>query len=158
MRKVKNKTVNVRKQLKVKLENTATRYKNTVGFKPTQKQAYQWFRYINRCLFNSRLPMVEIQVKKLHKDWGRCVANWDNRKTPKGKFNQRVIPYHVDVEFYIELHCKFPKWKDFIETLAHEMVHLYQMSWLKDPYSNHNKNFFAWKNKFRLAVLDLSRC
>ena len=63
MRKVKNKKVNVRKQLKVKLENTATKYKNTVGFKPTQKQAYQWFRYINRCLFNSRLPMVEIQVK-----------------------------------------------------------------------------------------------
>ena len=32
--------------------------------------------------------------------------------------------------------------------LAHEMVHLYQMTWLKDPYSNHNSNFYAWKNKF----------
>ena len=31
MKKVKNKAVNVRKQLKVKLENTATRYKNVVG-------------------------------------------------------------------------------------------------------------------------------
>ena len=31
MKKVKNKAVNVRKQLKVKLENTATRYKNTKG-------------------------------------------------------------------------------------------------------------------------------
>ena len=48
--------------------------------------------------------------------------------------------------------------KDFIETLAHEMVHLYQMTWLKDPYSNHNKNFFAWKNKFKYAGLNLSRC
>ena len=61
MKKVKNKAVNVRKQLKVKLENTATRYKNTVGFRPTQQQAYQWFRYMNRALFNGRLPLVEIR-------------------------------------------------------------------------------------------------
>jgi len=158
MKKTKNKTINVRKQLKVKLENAIARYKNQAGFRPTQEQLYSWFRILNRGLFNGRLPSVPLRVKKLHKDWGRCVANWDNRKTPKGKFDQRVIPYHIDVEFYIELHCKFPTWKDFVETLAHEMVHLYQMTWLKDPYSNHNKNFFAWKNKFRLAGLDLSRC
>ena len=158
MKKVTNKKVNFRKQLKVKLQNTATRYKNKVGYKPTAVQAYHWFRVINRGLFNSRLPMVDITIRKLHKDWGRCVANWDNRKTPRGKFDQRKIPYHIDVEFYIELHCKFPTWKDFIETLSHEMVHLYQMTWLKDPYSNHNANFFAWKSKFKLAGLPLSRC
>ena len=158
MKKYKNKSVNVRKQLKIKLENTLTRHKNTVGFKPTREQCYHWFKVINRGLFNGRLPMVPLYIKKLHKDWGRCVANQDNRKTPKGKFDQRVIPYHIDVEFYIELHCKFPTWKDFIETLAHEMVHLYQMSLLKDPYSNHNANFFAWKNKFKNAVLGLTRC
>ena len=101
---------------------------------------------------------MPLHIKKLHKDWGRCVANWDNRKTPKGKFNQRIIPYHIEVDYYIELHCKFPKWNDFIETLAHEMVHLYQMTWLKDPYSNHNANFFAWKNKFKNAGLNLTRC
>ena len=87
MKKVTNKKVNFRKQLKVKLQNTATRYKNKVGYKPTPVQAYHWFRVINRGLFNSRLPMVPLHVRKLHKDWGRCVANWDNRKTPKGKFN-----------------------------------------------------------------------
>ena len=158
MKKYKNKSVNVRKQLKIKLENTLTRHKNIAGFKPTDQQAYHWFRIINRGLFNGRLPMVPIQIKKLHKDWGRCVADWDNRKTPKGKFDQRVIPHHIPVTFYFEIHCKFPTWKDFIETLAHEMVHLYQMAWLKDPYSNHNANFYAWKNKFKLAGLGLSRC
>ena len=66
MKKIKNKAVNVRKQLKVRLENTATRYKNTVGFRPTKQQAYQWFRYINRSLFNSRLPMVDIPVSYTH--------------------------------------------------------------------------------------------
>lgn len=152
-----NKVYNARKQLKVKLENTLTRHKNVEGFKPTEAQTYYWFKYLNKMLFNGRLPMVEIQIKNLHKDWGRCVANWDNRKTPKGKFDQRVIPYHIDVEFYIELHQKFPTWKDFIETLAHEQVHLYQMTWVKDPYSNHNANFFAWRNKFNSLGLELSR-
>ncbi len=128
MKKTKSKKVNVRKQFKVKLENTLTRHKNIAGFKPTEQQMYHWFKVINRGLFNSRLPIVPLYVKKLHQDWGRCVANWDNRKTPKGKFDQRVIPYHIEVDYYIELHCKFPKWKDFIETLAHEMVHLYQMT------------------------------
>ena len=153
-----NKSVNVKKQLKIKLENTLTRHKNIVGFRPTEAQAYSWFRYLTKTLFNSRLPMVPLQIKNLHKDWGRCVANWDNRKTPKGKFDQRVIPFHIEVEYYIELHLKFPKWKDFIETLAHEMVHLYQMTWVKDPYSNHNANFFAWRDKFKAAGLTLSRC
>ena len=157
MKKTKSKKVNVRKQLKIRLENTETRHKNKKGFRPTDHQAYQWFRVLNRSLFNSRLPMVHIQVRKLHNDWGRCVANWDNRKTPKGKFDQRIIPYHIDVEFYIELHCKFPKWKDFIETLAHEMVHLYQMQVLKDPYSNHNEKFYSFRPKFESAGLKLYR-
>ena len=158
MKKYKNKKVNVRKQLKVRLENTQTRHKNIVDFRPTEQQAYHWFRIINKGLFNSRLPMVPLLVKRLHCDWGRCVANWDNRKTPKGKFDQRVIPYHIEVDYYIEINNRFPKWKDFIETLAHEMVHLYQMAWLQDPYSNHNANFFAWKEKFRRAGLRLARC
>jgi|TARA_B100000282_G_C31484590_1_gene377470 hypothetical protein len=158
MKKTKSKKVNVRKQLKIRLENTETRHKNKKGFRPTDHQAYQWFRVLNRSLFNSRLPMVPLHIRKLHKDWGRCVVNWDNRKTPKGTFDQRVIPYHIECDYFIELHCKFPKWKDFIETLAHEMVHLYQMTWLKDPYSNHNKNFFAWRTKFARAGLNLARC
>ena len=100
---------------------------------------------------------MHIEVKKLHHDWGRCVANWDNRKTPKGKFDQRRIPYHIPVDYYIQLHSKFETWKDFIETLAHEMVHLYQMTVVKDPYSNHNKNFYAFTKKFNDAGLKLHR-
>ena len=82
---------------------------------------------------------------------------WDNRKTPKGKFNQRKIPHHIPVTYYIQLHVKFDSWKDFIETLAHEMVHLYQMTIVKDPYSNHNKHFYAFTKKFINAGLKLHR-
>ena len=119
MKRIKNKSVNVRKQLKIKLQNTLVRYKNKVGFKPTEHQAYHWFRIINRGLFNNRLPMVPIRIKKLHHDWGRCVADWDNRKCRKGTYNQKIIPYNkTNVVHYIELHCKFPTWKEFIETLS----------------------------------------
>jgi|TARA_B110000285_G_scaffold155377_1_gene173359 hypothetical protein len=158
MKKTKKKTYSRRKVLKIKLENTLTRRKNIVGFKPTEQQAYHWFRIINKGLFNSRLPIVPICVKKLVGDWGRCNADWDNRKCRAGTFDQRVIPYSkCEIEFALEIHCKFPTWKDFIETLAHEMVHLYQMTILEDPYSNHNANFFAFRTKFRLAGLNLSR-
>ena len=40
MKKTKSKKVNVRKQLKVRLENTLIRNKNIVGYKPTEQQAY----------------------------------------------------------------------------------------------------------------------
>jgi hypothetical protein len=65
MKRTKNKSVNVRKQLKIKLENTATRYKNCVGFRPTQEQAYHWFRVINRGLFNGRLPITPIHLIRI---------------------------------------------------------------------------------------------
>ena len=53
--------------------------------------------------------------------------------------------------------CKFKNFKDFIETLAHEMVHLYQMTVLKDQYSNHNANFYKFLPKFEAVGLSLCR-
>ena len=132
-----------RKTLKKQFKRTLTVKEGVTGFKPTPVMAAHWFRKLNTMLFDNKLRGVVIHIKNLHHDWGRCVADWDNRHCRKGTFDQRVIPYHKTEVFYrIELHAKFPKWKDFIETLAHEMVHLYQMQVLKDPYSNHNENFY----------------
>ena len=127
------------------------------AFKPSVQSCIYWFHKLNHLLFNGKLGRVHIEVRKLHHDWGRCVADWDARKTPKGRFNQRIIPYHIPVQYYIQLHSKFPNWRDFIETLAHEMVHLYQMSIIKDPYSNHNANFYAFHNKFKRVGFSLHR-
>ena len=146
------------KALKVKLFNAQLRRKNIKGFKPTVALANNWFHILNRGMFNSKLSMCPIYVKKLHHDWGRCIADWDNRQCRKGTFDQRVIPYEkADVFFRLELHCKFPTWKDFIETLAHEMVHLYQMTVMKDPYSNHNANFYSFRKTFKQTGLKLYR-
>ncbi len=147
-----------RKSLKKQFKRTLTEREGVIGFKPTPVMAAHWFRKLNQMLFDNKLRGCVINIRKLHHDWGRCVADWDNRHCRKGTFDQRVIPYHKTEVFYrIELHCKFPKWKDFIETLAHEMVHLYQMQVLNDPYSNHNENFYAFRNKFNSVGLRLYR-
>jgi len=158
MKKTSKKTVTVRKQLKIKLENTLTRRKNSRNFKPTHSIAVTWFKHLNKGLFGNKLPTVPLYLVRMTNDWGRCWANWDNRKCRKGTYDQSVIPYDkTEVTFAIELHSKYPTFKDFVETLAHEMVHLYQMTVLKDPYSNHNANFFAFRNRFKSAGLTLSR-
>ena len=158
MKRTSKKTVSVRKQFKIKLENTLTRRKNTRNFKPTISIVSTWFKHLNKGLFENKLPTVPLYLVRMTDDWGRCWANWDNRKCRKGTYDQTVIPYEkTDVTFAIELHSKYPTFKDFIETLAHEMVHLYQMTILKDPYSNHNANFYAFRNKFKSAGLTLSR-
>jgi len=148
-----NKSKSLKRQLKDSLEFR----QNIQGYHPTPMAVAHWFSKLNATLFGNRLGRVHIEIKKLHHDWGRCVASWDGRQAPKGKFDQRKLPHHLVEGYYIQLHSKFPTWKDFIETLAHEMVHLYQMTVLKDPYSNHNENFYAFRPRFESAGLKLYR-
>ena len=82
-RKLNNQRKSFKRQLTTKLSETA----DNGAFRPTAKMAAYWFTRLNSLLFNGRLGRVYITVKKLHHDWGRCVVDWDNRKTPKGKFN-----------------------------------------------------------------------
>ena len=142
------------------MENTQTRHKN---ISRVSNQQYNTIILLVQALefkdcLVTNYQAVPLYILRMTNDWGRCWANWDNRKCRKGTYDQNVIPYgKCEIDFAIELHSNYPTWKDFIETLAHEMVHLYQMTILEDPYSNHNANFFAFRNKFRLAGLDLSR-
>ena len=143
------------KTLKLRVKKALARRKNIKKFSPTIEQCQRWFRILNSGMFGGNLTEPEITVRRMIYDWGICIANWDNRKCRKGTFNQRIIPYHVPIDYRIELHNNYPTWKDFIETLAHEMVHLYQMQVWKDPYSNHNSNFYSWRNYFKLHGLRL---
>ena len=154
---MKKQVLSRRKHLKRQFKKSLELKQDIAGYKPTLAVAAFWYRKLNGLLFNNKLPGCYIEIKKLHYDWGRCVGDWDNRKTPKGRFNQRIIPYHIPTTYRIELHSKYPRWKDFIETLAHEMVHLYQMQIMKDPYSNHNQNFYSFRNKFKAVGLRLYR-
>ena len=153
---MKKKVKNTKKVFKFRVKNALKRRENVKAYKPTLQVAQSWFRTLNRGLFKGRLVEPEMQVKRLAHDWGRCIANWDGRKCKVGTYDQRVIPYSkAPIVYKIELHTKFPKWKDFIETLAHEMVHLYQMQVMEDPYSNHNVNFYGFRSKFKTLGLKL---
>ena len=145
------------KTLRFRVKKALDRRKNVKHFTPSVEQCQSWFRTFNRGMFGGNLIEPKLIVRRMVHDWGLCVVDWDNRKCRKGTFNQRVIPYHLGehLEYRIELHNKFPTWKDFIETLAHEMVHLYQMQVWKDPYSNHNEHFYSWRNKFKQHGLKL---
>jgi len=155
---MKKKIKNIKKSLKIRVKNALKKRAHIKTYRPSLPVAQSWFRTLNRALFSGRLVEPTIYIKRLVGDWGRCCANWDNRKTRKGTFDQRVIPYKkAPIIYSLELHVKYPSWKDFIETLGHEMVHLYQMQVINDPYSNHNKNFYSFQAKFKQYGLALFR-
>ena len=148
------KSKRISKKVKLRMRNALEKRATVKNYYPTESVAYRWFYIINKSVFNSMLPNVDIHIKRCPTYWGQCVADWDNRKSRKGTCRQDVIPYeNPTIRFYLELSTKFLTWKDFLETLVHEMVHLWQMSVIKDPTSSHNKNFYSWREK--LAGINL---
>ena len=101
-----------------------------------------WFRYINRAVFNNELPNFDkIIIKKwLKRAMGQVCAYPD--KDPK--------------RFELEMLRKFNSKRDFIETLAHEMIHLYQFALKKDT-GNHNSMFYSFRSRFKFIGLGLSQ-
>ena len=57
--------------------------------------------------------------------------------------------------FELEMIREYRTKKDFIETLAHEMIHLYQFVLKKDT-GNHNRIFYSFRSKFKFIGLGLS--
>ena len=73
-------------------------------------------------------------------------------------FKQKGIiefPRYFKEETHIDIYIKYDS--ERYVTLAHEMVHLYQMTIIKDPYSNHNKHFYSFTEKFKAVGLSLHR-
>ena len=106
---MKKKVQRRNKTLKLRVKRALDRRKNIKHFTPTVEQCQSWFRILNRGMFGSNLTQPTLIVRRMIYDWGLCIADWDNRKCRKGTFNQRVIPYHVPINYRIELHNKFGK-------------------------------------------------
>ena len=49
---------------------------------------------------------------------------------------------------------KYKNKLEFLNTISHEMVHLWQQTIMKDT-GNHNKIFFSFKSKFKRLNLTL---
>jgi len=100
-----------------------------------------WFRYINKAVFNQQLPNFnKIIIKKWIKQAMAQVCAYPDKNSKR---------------FELEMLRKYETKKDFIETLAHEMIHLYQFTVKRDT-GNHNKIFYSFRPKFKFIGLGLS--
>lgn len=116
-------------------------HKEKDTFYPTELQVTMWFRIINKTIFNNELkPFDEIVIKDMG-DWWGCVYHDDEIK-------DSWLHLHMHTEFANKLH--------FVNVLAHEMVHKWQLD-INHDTGAHNKHFFSWRPKFKENGLDLNR-
>ena len=131
-----NNNMRVKKILKREL---ASRKK----YKTTYKDIKKYFKIINKAIFDNVLsPFNEILIKDLarQKCMGQVlVLEWKRKGT-------RV--------FHLEMLPEYYNKREFVDTLGHEMVHLYQMANVGDT-GNHNKLFYSFRPKLNAIGLDL---
>ena len=109
----------------------------------TYKDIKRYFRVFNKTLFKGRLNSFnDIQIKNIKQASGQCVENLSFRKGTSF--------------FVLEMMRKYESKKEFLNTLAHEMIHLWQQTVKKDT-GNHNDLFFSFKGKFKKIGLELTR-
>ena len=116
-------------------------------YKTTYKDIKKYFNVINKALFKNVLqPFNDIQIKKIYKD--------ESKKFCYGQVTTWVWERKGTQQFWLEMLPTYRNKKEFVETLAHEMIHLWQMN-IKGDTGNHNKLFYSFRPKLNRIGLDL---
>jgi hypothetical protein len=116
-------------------------------YKTTYKDIKRYFNVINKALFKNILqPFNDIQIKKIYKD--------ETKKFCYGQVTTWVWERKGTQQFWLEMLPSYRNKKEFVETLAHEMIHLWQMN-IKGDTGNHNKIFYSFRPKLNKLGLDL---
>ena len=116
-------------------------------YKTTYKDIKKYFNVINKALFKNILqPFNDIQIKKIYKD--------ESKKFCYGQVTTWVWERKGTQQFWLEMLPTYRNKKEFVETLAHEMIHLWQMN-IKGDTGNHNKIFYSFRPKLNKLGLDL---
>jgi len=116
-------------------------------YKTTYKDIKKYFNVINKALFKNILqPFNDIQIKKIYKD--------ETKKFCYGQVTTWVWERKGTQQFWLEMLPSYRNKKEFVETLAHEMIHLWQMN-IKGDTGNHNKIFYSFRPKLNKIGLDL---
>jgi len=131
----KQKVLTVKKKLKPLL--SLKRKYNT-----TYTDIKKYFKMLNLGIFDNKLSsfnQIEIKELKYSKCMGQVIQfEWKRKGTKLHK---------------LEMDLQYNTKKDFLETLAHEMVHLYQF--LNNDTGNHNKLFYSFAPKLKYIGLKL---
>jgi hypothetical protein len=109
------------------------------------KDIKKYFQLINKEVFNNELsPFGQIDIREIRDGKKYCygfveVLEWKRKGT-------RV--------YRLQMQPTYRNMKEFVDTLGHEMVHLYQMANVGDS-GNHNKLFYSFRPKLNKIGLDL---
>ena len=135
-----NNRINYTRKLKkrILLEKNIPNKKFITNYKDIKK----YFKYFNNILFKDKLNNFnDIKIKKMNNCSGQCVEN---------------ISYYKGTSFFVlELKPGYKNKLEFLNTLSHEMLHLWQQT-IKRDNGKHNKLFFSFKSKFKKLNLTLS--
>ena len=111
------------------------------SYKTTYKDIKKYFKIFNKALFKDQLnPFNDIQIKRMNGCWGQCVEDYSLRKGTRF--------------FCLELQPSYENKKEFLTTLGHEMIHLWQQTIKKDT-GNHNSLFYSFRPRFKKLGLSL---
>ena len=132
----------ITKKLKLK-RKLKKEFMSNRRYATTYKDIKKYFRMFNAAIFDSKLsPFGKIEIKNLARE--KCIGQvvtfeWKRKGTRLYK---------------LEMLPKYPNKKDFLDTLVHEMVHLYQMQNLGDS-GTHNDLFWSFEGKVNSVGLTL---
>ena len=137
----RTKTVTKRQKIKRKLKKELSAVK-MLKYKTTYKDIKKYFKLINEHVFDNKLsPFNDITLVHKPRNYiGQVVVS---DKIGKGTRN-----------YILEMLKSYSNKQEFVDTLAHEMIHLYQMVNLGDT-GNHNNVFKSFKPKLNTIGLDI---
>ena len=102
----------------------------------------KYFAMINELVFDNKLsPFNKVYIKNMRNATLGQVITYDWERRGTREYELHMLPYYDDKQ-------------EFANTLAHEMVHLYQMANQGDT-GNHNALFYSYRTKLNRIGLDL---
>jgi len=116
--------------------------KSYTEYQVDQKELDFWFDHINNEVFNGVVPYPHIvDIRRQANTWGYVKEVEVNGVKVVGLFMEPT----------------YPTLGAFLQILAHEMVHIWQLM-VNGDTGNHNKHFYSWRETFKEHNLDLKRC
>ena len=130
-----------KKKQKSKLERLAENKVCNKSYETTLSDCKLWFGVLNQEVFGGKLqPVDEIDIRRRTMAYAYYTCLNDT-KNPDNNYTK------------LHMSNKYKNKWEFVETLAHELVHHYQF--LNDEPLNHGPTFYKWKDKLNRKGLSL---
>lgn len=112
-------------------------------YETTESDCRHWFRILNREIFNNQLtPIDEFDIRRRRRKY----AYYEVLRGPDGRTIKKTI---------IGMANQYQSKKFFVEILAHEMVHHYQI--LNGQPFGHGPSFLEWGDKLKAKGISLKK-